>query len=206
MAKFTDLPKMAQIGIVLALVVGASLALYMLEFKPLDDQNQKDLLNLRAKQAEIAQLAPYRNKLSELEAQIASLRQQIDLQRRIVPESKEVPSFIDVMQGEAHKAGIHIRRYTAEPVKAHEYYTEAPFKIDVDGPYYSVLNFFQRVSQLERIVNISDLQMTNPKQAGQARVKRQYNYGPSETVVASCTATTFYSPAAAAAPAGPARR
>jgi len=205
MAKFSDLPKMAQIGIVLALVAGSTLALYMLVFKPIDDQNQKDLVNLKAKQAEVAQLAPYSNKLNDLESQIRSLTQQIDLQRRIVPDSKEVPSFIDIMHGEAVKAGIEIRRYTAKPVVAHEYYSEVPFDIDVDGPYYAVLNFFQRVSKLERIINISNLQMASVHQASQARVKQQYTYAPGETVVASCTATTFYSNTGAA-PAKPAKR
>jgi Tfp pilus assembly protein PilO len=68
-----------------------------------------------------------------------------------------------------------------------------PFAIDIDGPYYSVLNFFQRVSELERIVNIDNLQMANTKTTGPAKVKGTYSYAPGETVVASCTATTFFS-------------
>ena len=205
MAKLSDLPKIAQIGVVLALVAGSTIALYMLVFKPIDDQNQKDLINLKGKQAEVAQLAPYRNKLSDLENQIASLKQQIDLQRRIVPDSKEVPSFIDIMQGEAVKAGVELRRFTAKPVVAHEYYSEVPFDIDVDGPYYAVLNFFQRVSQLERIINISNMQMASVHVAGQAHVKKLYTYAPGESVVANCTATTFYSNTGAA-PAKPVKR
>jgi len=40
------------------------------------------------------------------------------------------------------KAGIEIRRYTAKPVSTREFYTEVPFEVELDGPYYSVLNFF----------------------------------------------------------------
>jgi len=51
-----------------------------------------------------------------------------------------------------------------------------PFAIDIDGPYYSVLNFFQRVAELERIVNIGNLQMTNTKTTSAAKVKGTYQY------------------------------
>jgi Tfp pilus assembly protein PilO len=68
-----------------------------------------------------------------------------------------------------------------------------PFAIDIDGPYYSVLNFFQRVAELERIVNVSNMQMGNTKSGGAAKVKGSYPYAPGETVVASCVATTFFS-------------
>jgi hypothetical protein len=56
-----------------------------------------------------------------------------------------------------------------------------------------VLNFFDKVSKLERIINIGNLQMSNTKATGPAKVKSTYPYAPGETVVASCTATTFFS-------------
>ncbi|HYX52748.1 MAG TPA: type 4a pilus biogenesis protein PilO, partial [Candidatus Limnocylindrales bacterium] len=93
----------------------------------------------------------------------------------------------------ASTSGIEIRRYSSMPVANHEFYSDVPFAIDIDGPYYSVLSFFQRVSELERIVNIDNLQMSNTKNTSSAKVKGQYQWSPGETVVASCTATTFFS-------------
>ena len=55
------------------------------------------------------------------------------------------------------KAGIEMRRYTAKPTAAKEFYTEVPFEMELDGPYYSMVNFFDRVGKLERIVNVSGL-------------------------------------------------
>jgi hypothetical protein len=42
--------------------------------------------------------------------------------------------------------------------------------------------------------------MTNTKNTGAAKVKGQYQWSPGETVVASCTATTFFSHEAEPAP------
>jgi hypothetical protein len=46
---------------------------------------------------------------------------------------------------------------------------------------------------LERIVNVSNMQMGNTKSGSAAKVKTAYTYAPGETVLASCTATTFFS-------------
>jgi len=194
MAKFSDLPQFAQIGIVAGVALVLFVGFYFLQIKPMDDANKKDAEALKSKTAEVQQLSPYENKLADLGRQIDSLKQQLELQKRIVPDEKEVPSFITLLQGESQKAGIEIRRYTVKPSVTHEYYNEQPFEIDIDGPYYAVLDFFQRLSQTERIVNVSNLGMAGTKAGVGARgVKRGYTWGPNETVVANCTATTFYS-------------
>jgi len=74
-----------------------------------------------------------------------------------------------------------------------QYYTEVPFDMELDGPYYSVLNFFDRVSKLERIVNISNLLVSTSKKPADAKVKHTYQYAPNESVVTSFTATTYFS-------------
>ena len=111
---------------------------------------------LDAKVRENAELEAYRPKLAEIERQLASLKQQLEIERRIVPDEKEVDGFMKMLNVEASKAGIEIRRYTAQPVAAKEFYSEAPFEVELDGPYYSMLGFFDRVAKLERIVNVSN--------------------------------------------------
>jgi type IV pilus assembly protein PilO len=97
------------------------------------------------------------------------------------------------VDAEAVKAGVELRRYTAMTVGNKDFYSEMPFELELDGPYYSMLNFFDRVSKLERIVNVSNLAIANVKKPSEARTKHTYSYAPGETVVATCTATTFFS-------------
>ena len=94
---------------------------------------------------------------------------------------------------EALKAGIEVRRYTAKGITSKEYYSELPFEMELDGPYYSMLNFFDHVGKLERIVNVSGLLVSTVKKPSDAKTKHTYNYAPSESIVATCTATTYFS-------------
>jgi type IV pilus assembly protein PilO len=97
------------------------------------------------------------------------------------------------MDGEAAKAGVELRRFTAKPVVSKEYYSELPFDMELDGPYYSMLKFFDHVGKLERIVNVSGLLVSNTKNPQEAKAKHTYQYLPNESVVATFTATTFFS-------------
>jgi type IV pilus assembly protein PilO len=193
MANFSELSGLKQWG---ALVVGAALvtvALYFTVFKSQRAANDSAQQNLQSKLRENAELEAYRPKLAEIERQVASLKQQLEIERRIVPDEKEVDAFLKMLDSEALKAGIEVRRYTADPVSSKEFYSELPFQVELDGPYYSVLNFFDRVSKLERIVNISDLLVATTKKPSEAKAKHTYQYAASESVVATCTATTFFS-------------
>jgi len=128
-----------------------------------------------------------------MERQLANLKQQLEIEQRIVPDDKNVDAFMRMMDGEAQKAGIEIRRYTAQPVRTKDFYSEMPFELELDGPYYSVLNFYDRVAHMERIINISDLQLGSVRKPGDMKLKHTYQYAPGESVLATCVATTFYS-------------
>jgi Tfp pilus assembly protein PilO len=65
--------------------------------------------------------------------------------------------------------------------------------MELDGPYYSTLNYFDRVSKLERIINISNLMIATTKTPAAAKAKHTYQYAPNESVVATFTATTYFS-------------
>jgi type IV pilus assembly protein PilO len=193
------------------LVLGAAVVtggLYFTIFKSQRDENATAQTKLQAKLRENAELEAYRPKLADIERQLASLKQQLEIERRIVPDEKEVDNFMRMVSGEARKAGVEVRRYTAKPYAAKEFYTEVPFEVEFDGPYYSLLGFFDRLGKVERIVNVNNLLVASTRRPGDAKTKHTYQYAPSESVVATCMTTTYFShdldpgaPAKAAAPA-----
>ena len=190
---FSELSGLKQWAVVIFGGALVTVALYFTVFKNQSDKNAAAEHALQDKVRENNELESYRPKLKDIERQLANLKQQLEIERRIVPDDKAVDAFIETMDGEAVKAGVEVRRYTAKPVAAKEYYSELPFDMEMDGPYYSMLNFFDRVGKLERIVNISSLMVSNTKDPASAKAKHTYQYAPNESVVATFTATTFFS-------------
>ena len=207
MANFSELSGIKQWGVVILGGAVVSAALYFTVFKSQVQKNASAQHTLEDKIRENNELESYRPKLKQIEQQLAELKQQLEIEQRIVPDEKQVDGFITIMDGEASRSGVELRRYTAKDVKSQQYYSEVPFDMELDGPYYSTLNFFDRVSKLERIVNISNLMVATTKNPAGAKAKHTYQYAPNESVVATFTATTYFShdltPSAAGAGAKP---
>lgn len=206
MAKFTDLSAKVQLGVVLAVLLVLSGTLYWFLYKDMAAANVEAQKQLDRKLLENAQLRPYADKKADMERRIATLKEQLEQMNRIVPTEKEAAAFMEMMQAEARKSGIEVRRYTAKPTATREFFTEVPWDIEIDGPYYAMLRFFENVGHMDRIVNISNMKMASIKRAGESGVKKTYRYAPMETVVVGCMATTFFSREAQPAAAVPAAK
>jgi type IV pilus assembly protein PilO len=208
MANFGELSGIKQWGLVILGGAVVTAALYFTVFKSQNDKNVAAQHALEEKIRENNELESYRPKLKQIEQQLAELKQQLEIEQRIVPDEKQIDGFMTMMNAEAIKAGVEVRRYTAKDSKQQQYYTEVPFEMELDGPYYSVLNFFDRVSKLERIVNVGGLMVSTTKNPSGAKTKHTYQYAPNESIVATFTATTYFSrnlqPPAAVAGAKPA--
>jgi type IV pilus assembly protein PilO len=193
MESFSELSGIKQWGLLLAGAAVLTGAAYYTQFKGIQEANAASQSTLDAKLQENRELESYRPKLAEMDRQVASLKQQLEIERHIVPDQKEVDGFIKMLDSEAVKTGVELRRYTAQPVTSKEFYSEVPFELELDGPYYSMLNFFNQVGKLERIVNISGLQVATTKKPSDAKAKHSYAYAANESVVATCVASTFFS-------------
>ena len=145
-------------------------------------------------------LRPFREKLRVLEADNKQLENQLSTLQRIVPSEKEVDNFIRLLQNEASISGVMVRRYTSKVPVTSQYYVEVPFELELDGSYYDVMQFYDRLGRVERITNVTDLRVSGIGSS------RKFPTSPSATVAAVCTVTTFFSrEEAPPEPAAPAR-
>jgi Tfp pilus assembly protein PilO len=153
----------------------------------LDDNQTKDAdLN-----RQVAELQVYERRNAEFKVEMAALEKQLDTLKTIVPEEKEVDEFMRLLQEAAAASGVQIRSISAQAVVPRDYHYELPFAISVDGPYFSIEDFFSRLSRLSRIINVGDLSFSSLADS----TKAKYPIRPGTTVSGTCTVTTFFSKA-----------
>ena len=98
-------------------------------------------------------------KNKELQDKLARLKGQL-------PTDKEVESLLRAMANFAQQLGLDVRLWK----RAQNVYDESglyqriPVEVELVGGYHHVGYFFDRISKLERIVNIEDIQMSLPQQ------------------------------------------
>lgn len=191
---FREFPWYIQFLIFAALAVVIVLAGEYVPYSPVQtvrsDLEQKTA-DYNALAQEVAQLQVYQRRYGEFKAEMDALQKQLETLKTIVPEDKEVDEFIRMIQGAAAASNVKIRRLSAQAVASKELYFEMPFDVQVDGPYYAILDFFSRMGRLSRIINVGDLTFGG---LGDSRSSR-YPVRPGTTVTGSFTATTFFTKA-----------
>ena len=138
---------------------------------------------------QVSELQVYERRNAEFKLEMAALEKQLDTLKTIVPEEKELDEFMRLLEGAAAASGVQIRRLTAEAVVPKDFHYELPFEIEVDGPYFSIEDFFSRLSRLSRIINVGDLTFSSLTDAKGGK----YPVRPGTTVTGKCQVTTFFS-------------
>jgi type IV pilus assembly protein PilO len=189
MAKtFNDLPAPVQGAILVGAAVALAAATFWYFVWPMSDQKealQKEVARLKAdndkNEAFRQQQTEYLNRIKQLESQLETLRS-------IVPDEQNTDAFLRSVFVDGESTGTKVRTFIPKPPEVKDYYVEVPFNVHLDGTYYSLLNFFDRLSHEQRIVSVSGLSLGTPEGGGMGA----YKVASSETVGANCVITTYY--------------
>jgi type IV pilus assembly protein PilO len=189
MAKsFKELPALVQ-GVILAAVAvvlaGVVFYLYVL---PLRAQRVSLEAKVEALQAENKKNQAVERERTELLNRIAQLAKQLETLRTIVPDEPAADQFVKMVYDTAISSTIYVRNFVAQPQVARDFYVEMPFSIRIDGTYYAMLSFFDRLARQQRIVSVTGLSLGPATGGGQGK----YTIHPSETVGANCAVLTFF--------------
>jgi type IV pilus assembly protein PilO len=189
MAKsFSDFPGPIQGAILVALALVLAGATFWYFVLPLSDQRdalQREVTQLKAEndrnEAFRQQQTEYLNRIKQLEGQLETLRS-------IVPDEQATDEFLRTVFNDGTNTGIHIRTFVPRSPAVKDFYVEIPFSVRLDGTYYNLLSFFDRLAHEQRITSVSDLSLGTPEGGGMGN----YKVASTETVGANCVLTTYY--------------
>lgn len=179
---FANIPKRQRYMLIGLLGGGVIVAYVYLLMMPLWAEKGKlegDLEKLRNDLALKKNIAANRPKL---EQEIKALEKQLEVALVKLPEEKEIPKLLTQVNTLGQQSGLEFQLFRpAAPIKK-GFYAEVPIDIRVQGEYHTLGGFLDRVSKLERIVNVADLRIS-PLAVQQQRAGR--------TITADFKATTF---------------
>lgn len=203
MAKsFRDIPPAGQtlaLAVVVLLVVGGLSYFYVY---PLFGEKAQKQEQLEALNRENATNEAFRQKLADYEARIKALTQQLANLHSIVPDEPAMDTFMKMIFSDGAGTGVHIRTFVPMPEAPQKYYVEMPVKIRIDGTYWTLVNFFDRLAREQRIVSVTSISLGPPAGGGMGA----YQVAPGETVGTDCVMATYYNRSESAAAPGPPKK
>jgi type IV pilus assembly protein PilO len=94
-------------------------------------------------------------------------REQLALeQKKILPDDPETPAFLSALQNVATLSGVNLTSWSPTEEQPQEFYAKVPMKLTLLGKFHQVAKFFHGVGQLDRIINVEDIHIKNPKFTG----------------------------------------
>jgi Tfp pilus assembly protein PilO len=186
--KFNDLSAGVQAAVLVALAVAMAGTLFW--YFALPESNQLDGLQQQVKtlRAENDRNEAFKREQTEYLNRIAQLSEQLKTLQSIVPDEPSTDVFVRSVYDTGANSDVHIRSFISQPVVSKELYVEMPFLLHLDGTYYRVVQFFDRLAHDQRIVTVSNLALSGPEGGGMG----SYKVSLGETVGANCVITTYY--------------
>jgi type IV pilus assembly protein PilO len=160
------LPRQQKIGILAGLVVFLLVIGYFYVYLPGDDQVTKlaeEITGVRGdrdrKKALSVNLPKLQKELQEWDAKLRAAVAQL-------PDRKEIPDLLSSLSTKAREAGLEILLFRPRAENFQEFYAEIPVDIVVRGGFFNAVTFFDEVGKLNRLVNIDNIDLKNPKVGG----------------------------------------
>jgi len=120
--------------------------------------------------------------LPALEAEYAEVERRWASMSDLLPSSKEIASLLTKVTVAGQESGIDFALFQPGAQKVEEFFVTYPAQYRIEGGYHEVGRFMAEVANLDRIVNISDLNL--------AATKPDEDH-PKRTVVASFIAEAY---------------
>ena len=130
-------------------------------------------VNINRGLATARKLPEFQREVGELEARLSDLR-------AVLPEQKDVADLLRHIQTLATQSNLTIRSFKPAPMSTKQLHAEWPISLELDGTYHNLAFFFDSISNVSRIINVSNVEI---------RAKERQDSASS--ISARCVATTF---------------
>jgi type IV pilus assembly protein PilO len=116
-----------------------------------------------------------------LKAQLAALDEALQLAATLLPETREIPELLTQISQLGLQVGLEFRLFKPEPEKRADFFAEVPVSLAILGRFHDVARFFDQLSKLPRIVNVTDIKIAPATKEP----------GAEPTLSTQCLVTTF---------------
>lgn len=111
-------------------------------------------------QSQIGQSRSVIANLSSFEQRRGELTARLEIALMKLPDSRELPVLLTDITGLGKKAGLEFQAFTPQAERMKEFYAEVPISVEMVGRYHEFGNFFEKLALHERIVNITELDLS----------------------------------------------
>ena len=171
-------------------VLGLILALYIwLFFLPLQNEIRAKNRRLSSLLSQKAEQEAIVENLEVFKTEYLHLQESLNKAMAQLPNQKEIPSLLENISNLGRECGLELPLFKPDKEVPKDFYAEVPVDMKISGSFLNIATFFYKIGRLPRIVTISNIEISAPKQ--QNAPKQQKDQDNDSLLDASCRATTY---------------
>ena len=150
----------ARTGMALGLLALIAIAYYFVFYSDVSSRIDSARVRQTRIRQDIAAAEKATRAYNDDRADLEDRRQRQRELSKSLPKTTEYPAFLSSLQAVANVSGVKLKAWT--PLREHleRYYARVPMEIEVEGRYHQIAKFFYGIAQLDRIINIEDITIT----------------------------------------------
>jgi type IV pilus assembly protein PilO len=97
--------------------------------------------------------------LARFKQEAQALRTKLEAAKERLPSEKEIPGLYRQVSDLAFQSGLSVSLFQPKDPATKDIYQEVPISINAEAAYHQLGSFFDRLSRLPRILNLTDLKL-----------------------------------------------
>ena len=146
-----------------ALIVAAYVFWFYLPRSQEAAEIQRTIQELEAERTQLRKILANRK---PIEAESRAVEAAFNQAQAQLPEQKEIPELLRQVSRLGQDSGLEVLLFRQQPEQVRNLYTEVPVQMSVRGGYHDIALFFDQVRHLDRIVNVADMSLEEPRLVG----------------------------------------
>ncbi len=155
--KFIPLDNKAKILILAAVFIIPLLLFYFLGFKPQAEQIEILQKNVDVAGEELKQARKVARELPRFKKEFEDIQREYEATSILLPKSQEIPNLLRSISDLGRNAGLDFVKFVPGVEVPKDFYAEIPVDISIIGPYHNLGSFLDKVSKLDRIVTVNNI-------------------------------------------------
>lgn len=164
--RLAKLPRQQRLMLFGLLYVLLVVVFFFMLYSPKQDERDSLLNEQKNLKTQLAQVEARAANKAQLEAELQELTADLKQAVKELPNDREIPGLLKGISTLGRNVGLEVKKFQPLPEETQEYIAEVPVALEVEGSYHEVAMFFDRLSKMNRIVYVRDVEMLNPVDRG----------------------------------------
>lgn len=164
--KYFLLDNRAKVLIILAALIVPAALFYFLLFQPQLEKIQSLQQQVETAKGEVQKAKKAAANLPKHQKEFEAIQKEFEAMAVLLPKTQEIPNLLRSISDLGKSAGLDFLKFVPGVEVQKDFYAEIPIDITINGPYHNLGLFLDKVSKLDRIVTVNNINIDKSQKDG----------------------------------------